>query len=95
MEEQINVPYIVFEGTQARNERTVRRLVTVIILLIAILFAETAIWLYAWNSYEYVDEGIEIDGGNGNASFIGRDLNGVYNYGEDQNLQTNPDEGER
>lgn len=85
MEEQINVPYIVYEGAQARSERTTRRLITVIIVLISMLFATNAIWLYAWNSYEYVDEdssyNLNADDG-GNANFIGRDLNGEIDNGK-------------
>lgn len=84
MEEQINVPYIVYEGVQARSERTTRRLITVIIVLISMLFATNAIWLYAWNSYEYVEDGtdVNLDAGEGNANFIGRDLNGELDNGE-------------
>lgn len=84
MEEQINVPYIVYEGAQARSERTTRRLITVIIVLISMLFATNAIWLYAWNSYEYVEDGtdVNLDAGEGNANFIGRDLNGELDNGE-------------
>lgn len=93
-EELLNVPYIVYEGTQARNERTVRRLIMVIILLVTMLFAANAIWLYAWTSYDYVEEGyenIDLDAGSGNANYIGRDLiNGEINNGENQGdpLQT-------
>lgn len=84
MEEQINVPYIVYEGAQARSERTTRRLITVIIVLISMLFATNAIWLYAWNSYEYVEDGtdVNLDAGEGNANFIGRDLNGELDNGQ-------------
>jgi len=52
MENQ-NVPYIVFEGEQARHERTVRRLVAIVIIAIALLFASNALWLYAWMQYDY------------------------------------------
>lgn len=53
MDEQNNVPYIVYEGAQSRQERTVKRLIIVIILCIAMLFASNAIWLYAWMQYDY------------------------------------------
>ena len=54
MEEKIS--YVVFEGQMARNERLVKRLIVVIIILVAMVFASNAIWLYAWNQYEYVSE---------------------------------------
>lgn len=90
-ENQLNVPYIVYEGAQARQERTTKRLVIIIIILICMLFASNAMWLYAWNSYEYVEDGIDIDldaGDGGNANLIGRDLNGVLNNGENQSEDT-------
>ena len=37
MDEQ-KVPYIVFEGEQARHERTVRRLVIALLISIALIF---------------------------------------------------------
>ena len=52
----MTVPYIVFEGTQARNERMVKRLVITIIVAIALLFISNAAWLYAWMQYDYVSE---------------------------------------
>ena len=51
--EENNVSYVVFEGQMARNERITKRLIIVIIILIAMLFASNAIWLYAWNQYDY------------------------------------------
>ena len=37
------VPYIVHESAQARNERTVKRLVIALIIAIALIFASNAI----------------------------------------------------
>lgn len=53
MEEDIRVPYIVYEGAQARQERTVKRLIILIIICVALLFASNALWLYAWMQYDY------------------------------------------
>lgn len=49
-----DVPYIVFEGEQARNERHIKRLWIALIILITLLFASNAIWLYEWTRYDYV-----------------------------------------
>lgn len=73
--EHKDVPYIVYEATQARNERTVKRLITVVIVVIVLLFVSNAIWLWAWSSYDYssaqqVD--LSTDGG-GDANYIGND----------------------
>jgi hypothetical protein len=50
------VPYIVHESAQARNERTVKRLVIALIVAIVLIFASNAIWLYAWMQYDYESE---------------------------------------
>lgn len=52
----LHVPYIVYEGAMVRMERTIRRLFILLIVLVAIVFATNAIWLYWWNQYDYVTE---------------------------------------
>lgn len=54
--DRIEVPFIVYEGTMARMERTVKRLFILLILSVLICFASNTIWLYWWNQYEYVAE---------------------------------------
>lgn len=49
----VNIPYVVYEGTQARNERTTKRLIGIITLLIVLLFGSNGLWLYAWMQYDY------------------------------------------
>lgn len=85
-----DVPYIVYEATQARNERTIRRLIIVVIVAIVLLFASNAIWLYAWMQYDYVatSEDYSIDlstKGGGDANYIGND--GDINNGKGQSTQ--------
>lgn len=57
--ENIGVPYIVFEGEMARQERHIKRLVTALIITIVLLFITNAIWLYAWTRYDYEGSSIE------------------------------------
>lgn len=52
-DEQKDVPYMVYEGTQARNERSVKRLIIAIIVSVVVIFASNLIWLYAWMQYDY------------------------------------------
>lgn len=47
------VPYIVHESAQARNERTVRRLVIALIVLALLWFATIGIGVYAGMQYDY------------------------------------------
>lgn len=69
-----NVPYIVHETAMARNERNVKRMVVALVAAIALLFASNALWLWAWNSFEYYGEEVIIDSQDGgNANYIGND----------------------
>ena len=75
------VPYIVYEGTMARFERTIRKLVLVIIVAISMMFASNMAWLYAWNLYDYESSSVVVDSeSKGNANYIG--ASGVINNGE-------------
>lgn len=89
-----SVPYIVFESTVARFERTIKRLVIAIITAIIILFVSNMAWLYAWNLYDYESANIVVDGeSKGNANYIG--ASGVINNGEGSSEETSPQEEER
>ena len=78
-----SIPYIVFEGAQARNERAVKRLVIALIVTILLMFASNGIWLYCWMQFDYVteDSSITLDALQGDANFIGE--RGNINYGTD------------
>lgn len=72
-----NIPYIVFESTTARMERSMKRLTIALIISIVAIFASNALWLYAWCQYDYSSSEtstVEIQAdGNSNANFIGND----------------------
>ena len=97
--EHKDIPYLVYEATQARNERAVKRLVTALIIAIALMFASNAFWLYAWLQYDYIETEeqlkvhITTEGG-GDANYIGNDgdiLNGENNSKQETNYEsTNP-----
>ena len=55
--EDRNIPYFVFEGIQAKNERTVKRLIITLVIAVALIFASNMAWLYTWTCYDY--EGTE------------------------------------
>lgn len=81
----MNVPYIVYESAQARQERTIKRLIIVIIIVLSMLFASNAIWAYIWSQYDYAAEIQQVDltaNDDSNNNYIGRDLNGEINNGE-------------
>lgn len=75
-----NVPYIVFEGEQARHERTVKRLVIALLISIALMFASNMAWLWFFNQFDYESEAVTINSQEeGNASYMGG--NGVIDNG--------------
>ena len=49
-----DVPYIVYEGAEARAERHIKRLIIALVLTVVMLFASNAFWLYEWTQYDYV-----------------------------------------
>ena len=81
-DEGVIVPYIVYEGELARQERKENRLIVVIALTIILLFASNAAWLYAWMQYDYTsEESVSINGADGIANYIGKNgdiINGEY-----------------
>ena len=54
--ENTTIPYIVYESSQAKNERTVKRLVVALIIAIVFMFISNALWLWAWMQYDYVGD---------------------------------------
>lgn len=97
--EHKDIPYFVYEATQARSERTIKKLITVLIISIALMFASNAFWLYAWLQYDYIETEEELKvhistEGGGDANYIGNDgdiLNGENNSKQETNYEsTNP-----
>lgn len=76
--EILTVPYVVYEGEMARQERMVKRLFTALIISVLIIFASNACWIWLWNQYDYVDEAVDIENEDGNANYIGNDGD-IYN----------------
>ncbi len=75
------VPFIVYEGTIARFERTIKRLLILIGVTILLLFASNAIWLYVWNLYDYQEITVDSQDGS-NANYMGAGASGVINNGK-------------
>lgn len=54
MERPNDVPYIVYEGAEARSERMIKRLIVALIISIALLFATNIIWLVHDSKYDTI-----------------------------------------
>ena len=91
--DKIIMSRIAFERMQAKDERNDRWRNITIILLIILLVVTNAMWLVAWNQYDYVDDYYSVDmdsGDGGDANYIGND--GDITYGEDNDNETQTDE---
>lgn len=58
MEENKNnsVPYIVYESSEARHERTAKRLIIALVASILVTLVSNLAWIWLWNQYDYVSE---------------------------------------
>lgn len=76
-----NVPYLVYESAQARNERHTKRLICLLLTIIMLWACTIGVFVWYLNQYEFsgVDVDLSTDGG-GDANYIGQDgriLNGT------------------
>ena len=55
-DEMAMIPYIVYEASEAKSERTIKRLIITLILTMVLMFGSNMLWLYAWNQYDYTSE---------------------------------------
>lgn len=74
-----DVPYIAFEGQMNRYETTIKRLVTALIVAIALLFASNVAWLLFLNQFDFVGDTTTQEA-EGDANYIGN--NGDITNGE-------------
>lgn len=82
-----SIPYIVFESSQAKNERTIKRLIIALIITIILMFATNIFWIYEFCSYEYEDVITTVESDSGTANYIGQD--GDITYGENNGAKEN------
>lgn len=80
MDNNSSVPYIVYESAEAKNERTIKRLIIALVITIILMFATNVIWIIEFCSFDYVETETTVDGGSGIANYIGQD--GDITYGE-------------
>ena len=85
-DETKNVPFIVFDSTVARFERTVEKLWILCIVLVVLLISTNIFWIYYENQFEDVVVTNEVDTDEGNATVTG--IGGIVN-GESTTDSTN------
>jgi hypothetical protein len=83
VEKAQDVPYIVYEGEQARSERHIKRLWIALIIVICALFLSNAVWLWCWMQYDYTSEETVYSQDGQGTNIIG-DFNDVTESGQAQ-----------
>ena len=74
----IVVPYVVHRDAIAHDRWVIKRLIAALIIVIVLMVATNALWIYEWMQYDYVSEDMYIDSdGYGVASYVGGN-GGVY-----------------
>jgi len=79
-----DVPYIVYESEAARHERTVKRLLTALLITILLMVGTNMAWLWVWNQYDFSSESYTIETdeqSNANLLGAGANENGVITNG--------------
>ena len=78
-----DVPYIVYESEAARHERTVKRLLTALLITILLMVGTNLAWLYVFNQYDFTSETYTIEGqDSANANYLESGTDGVINNGK-------------
>lgn len=79
------IPFIVYESSMARMERTIKRLWILLILLVTLLVATNCLWLWYESQFEEVittettEETYEANADNDGVAIVNRD--GEVSYG--------------
>lgn len=86
-ENDIIISRYAFERMQTKDEKNDRWRNIFILVLIILLVVTNAMWLVAWNQYDYVDTyDVDLDSGEGgDANYIGN--NGDISYGENNSTE--------
>lgn len=72
------VPYIVHESAMARQERTIKKLWILLILVISLLVATNGAWIWYESQWEVVQTEITQESDSGYNNYIGNDGD-IYN----------------
>lgn len=92
MDNNTNVPYIVYESECARHERTVKRLLVALILAIVLIVGSNMAWLYVWNQYDFSSDSYTIESDEGsNSNYLRSGNDGVINNGIKDSGETEND----
>ena len=86
-EKDIWIPFVAYEHTMSRFERTIKRLIILLGIVTILLFGTNVAWMYVWNQYDISSVTVDTEDG-GSANYIGDHNNlmgasGVINNAKD------------
>ena len=83
---QDTVPFVAYEGALARMERTIRRLWILALVLIGMLLATNAGWIWYESQYETIVTEVtqEAEAGDNGSAIVNGDKAGAVIYGESE-----------
>ena len=93
MENEKTVPYYVHEGEMARQERHIKRLWVLCIIIFVTLIGTNAGWLIYESQFEDVSMTVTQDTPSGNNSFVGHDGDIVYGTADHQSKDAQEEDG--
>ena len=70
MDNAKDVPFVAYEHTMSRFERTIKRLIILLGIVIVLLCGTNLAWLYVWNQYDTSSVTVDTEEG-GSANYIG------------------------
>ena len=79
-----DVPYIAHESAVARLERVIKRLWVLVLVLIVLLAASNAAWIWWESQYETIETTITQENADGYNNYIGNDGDIVNGNADDQ-----------
>ena len=82
-DENVVMSRFVWESYNASHERTVKRVITALIVAVLLLAGTNLAWLCVFNQYDITSEEYTIEGhDNANANYLESGVDGVINNGE-------------
>ncbi len=91
-----SIPFVVYESTTTKMERCIKRLIIALVISIVLMFASNAIWLWAWNQYDYTSEEVTYSQDGAGLNNINTGTQGdVRNEPKTNGQETNENQEER
>jgi len=82
-----DIPFYTYELEVAKHERTVKSLIIIIVITIALLFASNMAWLWFFNQFDFASEEVTLNSQEaGNASYMGG--SGVIDNGRSESQES-------